>query len=709
MEDWWDALNWASNKLEQAASLPLGQLLLASWSSPHPLPHAIELRAPGGPGPSLSQSEWRNQAREWEQAGWRLQQIEFRHNQFELGERGRPGRSVFYFSAHLTNALSPRRAALEGPLRIAWGSNPGSGSNTPTVAQVDARELVLTTRQGEPPFRAMLAEDLLPPEKTAWIDPVIAADLNDDGLLEVVLPVKNLVYRPQPDRSYRPAPLLRHPPPDVIFSALLADFDGDGSADLLLAAGQGLICYKGSREGAFSDRAQVAWQAALPLINPMVMAGGDIDRDGDLDVFVGQYRVPTLGQVLKPAYYQANDGHPSYLLVNNGAGSFTDGTATAGLESKRRRRVFSASFSDLDQQPGLDLAVISDFAGLDLYQNDGQGRFTDVTSEWVAEPEAFGMSHALADFNVDGQLDLLMIGMNSATASRLDHLQLARPGPAGDPVMRRRMSFGNRLFIRSQSGYRQTAWGDSLARSGWSWGCGAFDFDNDGFPDVYIANGNETRQTVRDYDAEFWLHDMHIDESVDDASATKYFMAKFARTRGQGWSYGGYEKNRLFWNRRASRFLDVAHLLGLAIEDDSSCVIADDLDGDGRVDLIVTTADRRPQGRQTLLAFRNQLETTGPWIGFQFSKEAGRSPLGARVVLQWDNRRAVRQVVTGDSFRSQHSPRVHFGLGASERVDRVEIEWADGRRTRLETPAINRYHLIGPGGPGDPLEPPAGE
>ncbi|PYI82305.1 MAG: hypothetical protein DME26_18185, partial [Verrucomicrobia bacterium] len=167
------------------------------------------------------------------------------------------------------------------------------------------------------------------------------------------------------------------------------------------------------------------------------------------------------------------------------------------------------------------------------------------------------MAHALADFNADGRLDLLMIGMPSATVDRLEHLGLRRPYSAEDSLRRPAMTFGNRLYLgRASGGFEQTALNDSIARSGWSWGCSAFDFDNDGFPDVYIANGLESRQSVRDYESEFWLHDIFVDETIDDVAATSYLMGKFSRTRGSGWSYGGYEKNRLYLNQRGESFVE---------------------------------------------------------------------------------------------------------------------------------------------------------
>src|SRR5439155_24255 len=247
---------------------------------------------------------------------------------------------------------------------------------------------------------------------------------------------------------------------------------------------------------------------------------------------------------------------------------------------------------------------------------------------------------------------------------------------------------GNRLYLaRPNRGFEQTALSDSLARSGWSWGCSAFDFDNDGFLDVYIANGLESKQSVRDYESEFWLHDIFVDERIDDVTATGYLMEKFSRTRGQGWSYGGYEKNRLYLNQRGESFVEIGHLAGVALEQDSRNVVADDLDGDGRVDLLVMTLEVWPEVKQTLRVYKNKLEDGGHWIGFRFREQgAGKSPVGARVTLHYDGQAATRQIVTGDSHRSQHANTLHFGLGNADRVSAVEIQWPSGRTLSTNQP-----------------------
>lgn len=691
IEDLWDAINAGSNKLAVVAGFPIGEITLPDWGMPKHLPHAIDLRKGTTPGPTILTERWRQQVQEFVDKGWQLDNIEFRHNQFDTDAKGQPDRSHFFFSAHLTQPSGPQRTIIEGGLVLDWAGG-GAGHPSASVKRVDASSLELKTRAGQPFFQPILQETITPLDKSGFIDPLILYDLDGDGPSEIILVAKNLAFHRHAGDHYEAQPLCKYPV-DFVTSAVIADFDGDGFADLLCANFKGLFLFKGSAQGTFDEPARQVWEAHPPLKNAMALTCGDVDEDGDLDVFLAQYRVPTLGQILRPYYYDANDGWPSYLLLNDGHGNFSDATEAAGLAQKRWRRTYSAMLADLDGDGHLDLSVVSDFAGLDLYRNDGHGHFTDVTRQWVSEPHEFGMGQALADFNGDGRLDLLMIGMPSATADRLEHLGLWRPYSAEDRVRRPAMSFGNRLYLaRPQGGFEQTALSDSLARSGWSWGCTAFDWDNDGFPDVYIANGLETRQSVREYESEFWLHDIFIGDGVDDATASRYFMDKFSRTRGKGWSYGGYEKNRLYWNQQGDSFLEIGSLAGVALEQDSRNVVADDLDGDGRVDLVVTTFEVWPETKQTLQVFKNTLEGGGHWIGFRFREQgAGRSPVGARVTINYNGRSAVRQIVTGDSHRSQHANTVHFGLGAADRVDNAEIRWVNGASVTLTNPAVDQY------------------
>ncbi|MGZ8901580.1 MAG: CRTAC1 family protein, partial [Limisphaerales bacterium] len=677
IERLWDETNAATNKLAVVARFGLGEVQLGRWDQAVEHGHGIRFFSSSAAGDLLRGAEWQDTISRLQSSGWNLEQIEFRHNRFEVDAQGRPARSMFYFAANLLNASETNRVSIEGDLEVHWGEKSAEDGSY-EIRKVDARGLTLKTRRGEPLFKLVLDEEIIPQGQSKLIDPLIVYDLNGDGLSEIILAGRNLVYRNRGDFEFSPEALCKYPE-EFIKTALVADFGGDGVADFLCKKWEGLYFFKGSTNGTFETRARLAWKSKNPLAFPMVMTCGDIDTDGDLDIFIGQYKEPYEGGATPKPFYDANDGEPAYLLMNEGNGVFRDATEAAGLGEKRRRRTYSASFADLDGDADLDLLVVSDFAGLDLYRNDGKGRFMEATREWLqpgTSARGFGMAHALSDFNGDGFIDLLMMGMTSPAVERIDHLGLARNEGEIERTMRGEMTHGNRLYLGTTTGrFEEIRMSETIARSGWSWGCSAFDFDNDGFVDVYVGNGLESNLTVADYESEYWLHDRFVGVTNKGSAADVYFRSKFTRTRGQTQSYGGHERNRMFINQRGTNFLEVGYLLGVALLQDSRNVVADDLDEDGRVDLVVTTYEIGTRGKQTLKVFRNATPDAGNWAGLRFDgRRSARAWPGTAVRLKSVEQKSVRQMVTGDSYRSQHAPVAHFGLGNRDSVNSVEIK-----------------------------------
>lgn len=697
VENFWDSINATSNRFDVVARLPLDRIVLGRRTKTGVPGHPIDIWRSIGPGPEYSAAEWRDRVQGWEGDGWRIQRVEFRHVRFDTNSVSMTPRSGIYFSAHLAHSTTAMRAILEGDLVVDW--RPGTTDEPVAAAgRIDARGIEIRTGNRPIPFQQWHSESITPPRNAYSVDPLIVRDLDANGLSEILLPGKNRLYRLDTlTGRFRSEPLCRHSP-GLISTALVVDVDNDSAADLLCMKHRGLVLFRGSPAGSFDEPERLVWKPSTPLEYPMAMTAGDVDRDGDLDLFIAQYKVPYQAGSIPTPFHDANDGYPSYLLVNEGDGRFSDGTEAAGLAFKRLRRSYSASFVDLDGVEGVDLVVVSDFAGADLYRNNGRGQFEDVTRAWLPDPHAFGMAHALGDWNVDGLLDLLMIGMTSPTADRLNHLNLRRSGAAGDPTLRRRMVGGNRLYLgRAEGGYEFTALSESVARTGWSWGCTTFDFDNDGFPDIYVGNGMESRGSVRDYESEYWLHDAFVGNSREDSAAYLYFSAKFARTRGRGQSYGGHERNRLFLNNGGERFVEAAHLMGVGLENDTRNVVSGDFDGDGLVDLAMLCFETWPNSDHVLRVYRNTRSPAGNWIGFRVEGD-GNGPVasGARVTVTVDGKKSTGVVVTGDSYRSQHSNTVHFGLGAATRVDSAEIRWPSGQSLRISTPEINQYHVVRP-------------
>ena len=238
-------------------------------------------------------------------------------------------------------------------------------------------------------------------------------------------------------------------------------------------------------------------------------------------------------------FYDANDGYPAYLLLNDGDGNWTPATEEAGLGAKRFRRTYASSFVDLDSDGDLDLLVVSDYAGVDLYHNDGTGRFSDANDTLRGDRHLFGMSAAFADYDLDGRLDFFVAGMGSTTARRLEALGLARSGPP-----RRDRDADAHGLSATGSTWRATTAGTSpdfaaqVARTGWTWGTTAFDFDNDGDPDLFAANGHQSGESTQDYCSNFWSHDIYDGGSEPDPGARRACSRRCRRGCGRARSPG---------------------------------------------------------------------------------------------------------------------------------------------------------------------------
>jgi len=695
IEDLWDRLRRSDQAIQKLCSWLDCTLVFPTWQ-PIPSRHSLPILTyrPDGRAITLESPAWRERLKYWADGGWIMDSIELRHMRFDPGSASKKERSHYELRASLVNTTKPDRLLITGSIEITWrASNPTREGVLP-IDHIDAGPLEAMRWQEPPPFEEILVESIKPPLNADAIDPLLVADLNRDGTPEIVLANRNLVYRYQMGK-FLPQPLCTFSP-GLLSTALLADLDGNGGLDLVYHKHEGLYVAAGTPDGIFDQFEVLIRPSDASIHYPMVLSAGDLDADGDLDLFMGQYRIPYEGGSLPTPFHDANDGYPFFLLENQGDFHFADITASSGLDRRRHRRVYSASLVDLDHQPGLDLVVVSDFAGADLYLNLGQNQWRESTDSMLGTTLGFGMAHTFSDFNQDGRLDLLMIGMGSPTVSRLDHLGLYREGMGGDHKLRSEMTFGNRLFLSSEKGgFDQRQERVGMISAGWAWGCTSGDFDLNGEMDLYIANGLESRETVQDYEAEYWLHDAFLADSKNQPDTYLYFKQKFERTRGQGMSYGGYESNRLFLGVADGVEQDAGPLLGVGLQRDSRNVVSADFDRDGRLDLVLTHFEPWPNASQTLRVYLNRIPPQGHWIGFEPAQGPGvPSPIGLQIQIDTGDQSRVESLVTGDSFRSQHPAVIHFGLGAQAHIDRAIVRWPDGASTVMENLSPDRYHKV---------------
>lgn len=398
----WDELRNTDDNSSVLERFPFGKLIAGEAGRTEQMEQAVVRTRIEGPGRAMDTQEWKQQLTKLKDEGFRLEQSEWRHARFIPGTNG-AARSVIAMTLHITNPTQGRRIILKGDLSIEW-ETPADPLSPPFPREIDATNLEMLARSGSSAFAEVVVRELMPHEGTLFVDPLMLYDLDGDGLSEIILGCSNLIFRNRGAGRFDVGPLCDQSP-GLINAAVIADFSGDGVGDFLCCDRQGLLLYTGDGQGRFVGEHRRVWPSSITLMNPFVMTCGDIDHDGDLDVWLAQYKLPYYGGQMPTPYYDANDGFPSFLLVNDGHGNFRDATEPAGLNAKRFRRTYSSSFVDLDEDADLDLVVVSDFAGADVFYNDGRGRFTDVTAKVLDEPRAFGKAHSFGDYDGDSQLD----------------------------------------------------------------------------------------------------------------------------------------------------------------------------------------------------------------------------------------------------------------------------------------------------------------
>ncbi len=675
---WVDAVQQSTNRWLALAGLPIGRVPWPGWQAGGSLPDGTEIALPVSSSPVTTSRSWPEQCAAWAAGGWRIAQVSAALVGHGPGPTHTDNESVVDLVVFADHVTSGERVDLRLRVRVRW--QPGQGG-VPVMSELSLLSGRRLNRRGLTPFQLEL-ESVIPADRSLFTDPLLAWDVDGDGTQELILVGADRIWQkasgaPSP-MAWRSEPWLGLPVERIVAS-VRADLQGDGADDLVVVSGSGVLWWPGQAgKGPQPGKPVVGWTAPTSLKHPQAVTAGDADGDGDLDLWIIQYKLPYQAGQFPTPWDDANDGFPSYFLRNDGTGRFVDDTEAVGLAAKRFRRSYSASWIDLDLDGDLDLVNVSDFAGLDVYRND-RGRFTDVTGALGESRHGFGMSHAVGDLDGDGLPDLLMLGMTSAVADRLVAAGVEREGSSVGRV--RAMVHGNRLFfgeaspalLRSASG----GWGTAVARTGWSWGAAWSDLDLDGRLDLAVVTGHETRASVRDYERQFWWHDRFVAGSGPDPAANLYFRTAAGRRLADRASYGGWQANVLLWNQGERPWPDLAWVWGLAEIADCRNLLVEDLDRDGRPDLVVTTQEEWPAKRQRLLVYRNRFPPGG-WAGFRWP---GPYPTGARFTLETTAGRSTRWLLTGDGFRSQGDAAVHFGLGGAEpRTLTVEIPGKGARR-----------------------------
>ncbi|HUO33752.1 MAG TPA: tetratricopeptide repeat protein [Candidatus Acidoferrum sp.] len=540
---------------------------------------------------------------------------------------------------------------------------------------------------------------------------VSIADIDGDGFDDVYIcqpaGLPNLLYRNRGDGTFEDITaksglgLLEN-----TACALFADVDNDGRQDLIVVRASGPLLFLNQGNGKFREQKEAFRFANPPQGTFTGAAVADYDSDGWLDVYfclysfyqgADQYQYPT-------PYYDAENGPPNFLMRNQRDATFRDVTKEAGLERDNTRFSFCCGWGDPDGDLWPDLYVVNDFGRKNLYRNNRDGTFTDVAQESGVEDVGAGMSVSWLDYNCDSKQDLYVADMWTAAGTRISEQPIFQRG-ASDKIraLYQKHAMGNSLFQNRGD----TSFADETGRSGtavgrWAWSSDAWDFDHDGFPDLYVMNGMVSGTSSDDLNSFFWRQ--VVANSPDNPEPS----AKYE----QGWnainelirsdsSWSGFERNVCYLNNRDGTFSDVSGTVGLDFVEDGRTVAFADFDHDGRVEMLLKNRNS-PQ----LRLVKSVSPSLPSVIAFRLSgTKSNRDAVGAEVTVFIGSSRQTKIVQAGSGFLAQHSKELFFGLGDAGGTVTASIRWPSGFVQEIKELPLNHRVWIQEGSHPSRVEP----
>jgi len=430
----------------------------------------------------------------------------------------------------------------------------------------------------------------------------------------------------------------------------IGDYDNDGWPDIFLANVTQNQLLHNNHDGTFTDVTDKAGVAGATLDGKKMwaVAAGwfDYDNDGRLDLFVSNYckwevnKDPFCGPNPNTRAYCHPKNYaplPNTLYHNNGDGTFTDVSAPAGI-SQIRGKGMGVAFADYDHDGFTDVFVANDNAPNLLFHNIGGKKFAEVALQTgVAYPDSgaymSGMGADFRDVDNDGYDDVWVSGFEGDTF----------------PLFRNRGSAGDFADVTGTAGLA----GVTRPMSGWS--NGIFDFDNDGWKDLFVARG-------------------HVLDNIALMSLRK-----------------PEEPNSVLRNLGKGKFQDVSAGAGAAVQSALAHRGAafGDLDNDGRIDAVVTVLQGNAQ------VFRNVSQNRNHWILLRLAGvKSNRMGLGAQVRITTEAGVQYNHATTSTGYGCSSDPRVHFGLGAAKVVKEIEVKWPSGVRQVLHGVAADRIVTV---------------
>lgn len=482
--------------------------------------------------------------------------------------------------------------------------------------------------------------------------------------------------------------------------ALFADFDNKGVQDLLVVCGSGPLLFLNQGNGTFSLKRDAFKFASAPQGTFTHAAIADYDGDGRLDIYFCTYMYYLgLDQYHYPVpYYDARNGPPNCLLHNEGNGQFVEKTESAGLNVDNSRYSFACAWGNSNSNGHPDLCIANDFGSSQLYRNNGDGTFTVASKESHIEDVGAGMSACWADFDNDGRQDIYITSMWEAAGQRVsDQPQFHQAAPQGIRALYQRHARGNALYRNQEDGtFKNIGQQAGVAMGRWSWSADFWDFDHDGYSDLYVTNGYISAVDRNDIASFFWRQ--VVAKSPEDAIPSLAYE--------HGWnavnelirsdsSWNAYERNVMFANNRDGTFSEVSGVVGLDFLEDSRSFALADIDHDGRLEVILKNRNA-PQ----LRILHNVMKDLGDSISFRLrGRKSNHDAIGAAITVETGSLRQTKYLQAGTGFLAQHAKEVFFGLGRPKEPLKAIVRWPSGLTQEFDSLPVNHRIEIEEGKP----------
>ncbi|MEJ2144913.1 MAG: CRTAC1 family protein [Acidobacteriota bacterium] len=539
---------------------------------------------------------------------------------------------------------------------------------------------------------------------------ITAVDYDNDGYCDLFIPdgVESKLFHNNGDGTFSDVTKASGLAGlDGVSVGIFADYDNDGDEDCFISRTfQHNQIFRNDGNGHFTD---VTAESGIGEDSCTTVASwADYNNDGYLDLYVGRYLDP---RKRIPTTFYARNGEPNQLYRNNGDGTFTNVTDQAGVGEIGL--CLGTVFGDYNDDGWPDLYVVNDFGRNTLYRNNGDGTFTDVTVQSGTLAYGAGMNATFGDYDNDGRLDLYVTNIRSEYAWFAEsptirrymynsfaqgvwltdmplYFQIFRQSGFGFVGVFQQMASGNSLLRNKGDGtFEDVSWKASANPPGWFWGAGMYDFDNDGWKDIYAADGWVYNDPGTEIELDF-LNNV-VSRQAEYKTGMFFDPDHFGQTSWHGW-----EHNRLLRNNGDGTFVEIGRPSGTDLITNSRGVAVADFWNRGSLDIAVSASS----DHHALL--KNEVGGRRHWFAVELvGTNSNRDAVGARVTIHADGKLQMREVVLGDGYGSQSTLRQYFGVGNADKVDELTVRWPKSKTLQtFRDLQSNRVYQVTEGDPG---------